>query len=358
MRYTDKKLFSLDDPQIGVQHIMDKRKPTLLLSRRELLKSTGLLTGFFAMDALRSLPAIHQQASQPSISILIPSVLHQFAQPLKQGILTHSVRIDRVVECDVRNTSFMEDFLSHHQSDGVVVFTSDFFVDKLQPLFDAHRVPLLAVNLGEDRASSRIYQTLGLWQANHALGIWTGQNLGGNAVIMGSIYDSGYDALDAFHDAYRSSGGHVHDFVLSDVDRIDWDRIPNDISVLYASYSGKQADLFWDKYHRSPISHIPVAVSPFTMLDSWGKLRAKACHAFTVTPWGRGINPFFQLGANIGQDLAQGIHSRPEARHTFTYLAVEANNHVRHHPIDLSPSSVLQQPPAIKVGWTDPFFVS
>src|SRR5690606_20090433 len=120
-------------------------------------------------------------------------------------------------------------------------------------------------------------------QANHILGEWTAKNIGGNTLVLSSVYDTGYDALDTFHQSFSKHGGNIQEFILQDVTDINWDRIPHhNISSIYASFSGKQADMFWKAYRKSRLNHIPVIASPFTLMDHQGHINPHAYNATTL----------------------------------------------------------------------------
>jgi branched-chain amino acid transport system substrate-binding protein len=54
-----------------------------------------------------------------------------------------------------------------------------------------------------------VHNSLNLWQANYALGIWAAKNIGTKAVSVSSFYESGYDAQHAFAEGFRSAAGRI-----------------------------------------------------------------------------------------------------------------------------------------------------
>ncbi len=79
----------------------------------------------------------------------------------------------------------------------------------------------LNVSLGENmpRAGAAhpalFRHTLGLWQAQWALGAWAARTVGRRALVASAWYESGYDALYAFQAGFESAGGTVVQTVIT-----------------------------------------------------------------------------------------------------------------------------------------------
>ncbi|UCH24903.1 MAG: ABC transporter substrate-binding protein [Trueperaceae bacterium] len=92
-------------------------------------------------------------------------------------------------------------------------------VERLAPLLQSHRVPLLVTGPGantvrpEERTPTIFHNTLHHWQGNFALGAWAARHLGLNGAMLTSIYDSGFDHLYAFEAGVLSVGGRVETIV-------------------------------------------------------------------------------------------------------------------------------------------------
>lgn len=105
--------------------------------------------------------------------------------------------------------------LERDQVDMLVGLVTPGVAASVRYLIEASNTPFVVSSLGENvprtnEVSSNIfYHTLGLWQANWALGRWAASQIGTTAVLASSAIDSGYDAVYAFQAGYESAGGRV-----------------------------------------------------------------------------------------------------------------------------------------------------
>ena len=126
----------------------------------------------------------------------------------------------------------------------------------LQPLVEARGCPCIAVNCGEnipraDELYPLLFQhTLGLWQANYALGQWAATAIGPTALISQSFYDSGYDLPFAFRLGFEHAGGQIAFGLLSHVppDRGSFKAATLRPDLIFASYCGPAASQFVRAY--------------------------------------------------------------------------------------------------------------
>lgn len=164
----------------------------------------------------------------------------------------------------------------------------------LQPLLDERGAICLAANLGENlpRAVERhplcFQHTLGLWQANWALGRWAAQHLGRRALMAQSFYDSGFDLPYAFQHGFEAAGGEVLHTVVSHVppDRGSFGPLFARAAELrpdlvFASYCGPAATQFLRAYAEAGLAgRVPLLGSGF--LTDTPLLREQAAAALGV----------------------------------------------------------------------------
>lgn len=147
----------------------------------------------------------------------------------------------------------------------------------LAPTLEAANTAFIATGLGENVArtnesSSYIFHhTLGMWQANYALGKWAATTLGRRAIMSASFYDSGYDTLYAFRMGFEAAGGEVlsshvthrpaADNGLASLMAAIKQAKPN---VVFASYYGQSAVDLLNAYARAGLSRsIPLLGTAF-----------------------------------------------------------------------------------------------
>ncbi len=174
----------------------------------------------------------------------------------------------------------------------------------LQPLVEARGCPCIAVNCGENIPRAHelyplLFQhTLGLWQANYALGQWAAATLGTTALISQSFYDSGYDLPFAFRLGFEHAGGQIAFGLLSHVppDRGSFDQLFQQAATLrpdliFASYCGPAASQFVRAYAEAGLAdRIPLLGSgmltdaPLLAEQGAAALGVRTARAWPETP--------------------------------------------------------------------------
>ena len=161
--------------------------------------------------------------------------------------------------------------------DLLVGMVSPGIASSLHSSLAASNTALIAASLGEnlarvDEHSAYVFHhTLGLWQANWALGKWAATTLGRSAIIASSYHDSGYDTSYAFRMGYEAAGGKVlasyvthrpaADVGLSALMASIKQNKPN---LVFASYYGQAAVDLLNAYARAGLSRsIPLVGTAF-----------------------------------------------------------------------------------------------
>jgi len=197
------------------------------------------------------------------------------------------------------------ELISNDQVDMIVGSLSSGIAATLHPLLHKHQMPLLVSNIGanltrDDRNSPYIIRnSFSYWQSSWALGHWAAGNLGRQAFVVSSFYDSGYDSLYAFQLGFESAGGTISTTKIT--------HLPSDAGALhplmaeiqqtqpdlvFAAYSGPQAGDFVRAYADAGLSaRIPLLGSGFlvdeSLLSQQGDM---ALGIKTVLPWARTLN--------------------------------------------------------------------
>ncbi|MDQ5822957.1 MAG: ABC transporter substrate-binding protein [Chloroflexota bacterium] len=195
--------------------------------------------------------------------------------------------------------------LGSHKPDMMVGLVNPSVASSISHLLEAAQVPFLATGLGEnlaraDEASPYIFQhTLGMWEANYALGKWAGATLGRKAIVASSFYDSGYDTLHAFRMGFEAAGGQVlathvtHQptgdnglaALVAGIKRSKPD-------VVFASYYGQSAVDLLNAYARAGLSRsVPLLGTAFlvdqVVVNSVG---SAAAGVTTALPWAASLD--------------------------------------------------------------------
>lgn len=262
-----------------------------------------------------------------TVGVLTPqSVAKSFRQGL-EAILPDTVSL-RFETIDTNYYSLQEK-VGHLLDDDV-----DYLIGLVSQTY-AQRLQLapgrfMAVNLGEDVVNNALYHDLGLWQASWALGTWAAQQGGSRAVVISSIYDSGYDALDAFHQGFRAAGGEVAAIHFTDTPDFASLKQTYQPDVIYAAYNGQTLDR---------IHGVQVISSPFTRIPG----------SVTAQTWEG--DAFYALGYETGSKMLnpQSIQAHP------VYLMRDGRLIDELSPV---PGAFIRSHMAIsdsKVGWIHPF---
>ncbi|HEX8220434.1 MAG TPA: ABC transporter substrate-binding protein [Chloroflexia bacterium] len=195
--------------------------------------------------------------------------------------------------------------LKSQKIDLMVGLVNPSVADTLVPILEASKTAFIASSLGEnvaraDEHSSYIFHhTMGMWQANWALGKWAATALGRTAVMASSYYDSGYDTLYAFRMGFEAGGGQVHsthvthrpnsDLGLSSLMSVIKQAKP---SVVFASYYGQAAVDLLNAYARAGLSRSVPLVGTAFLVDQAvvNSVGSAAAGVTTSLPWAASLN--------------------------------------------------------------------
>lgn len=154
---------------------------------------------------------------------------------------------------------------------------------------------LVASSLGESMARKNevfpatFHCSMNSWQANWAMGRWAADHMGKSSVVATSLYDTGYDMLEAFRMGYQAAGGAIKETFVFDLNSgtPNFDRLFSAIDAaqpdfIYVLTSGPQGADFMKAYASSGLANrIPLACSSHLIgADSLSASGIKTC-----LPW-------------------------------------------------------------------------
>jgi branched-chain amino acid transport system substrate-binding protein len=246
--------------------------------------------------------------------------------------------------------------IANQQVDMIVGSLSSGSAAALHPLLHERQMPLLVSNIGanltrDDRNSPYIIRnSLSYWQSSWALGRWAAGNLGKQAFVASSFYDSGYDSLYAFQLGFESAGGTITSTKVthrpgetSQLHTLMTEITQTQPDLVFAAYSGAQAGDFVRAYADAGLSgHIPLLGSAFLVDERVLPQQGNAALGIkTVLPWartldlpanqaftsafqrfsGRPADPFAVLGYDTAQLISTAAGSAGDAEQLRQALA-------------------------------------
>jgi branched-chain amino acid transport system substrate-binding protein len=231
-------------------------------------------------------------------------------------------------------------WITADQVDLIVGSLSSGTAATLHPLLHERQTPLLISNIGanltrDDRQSPYIIRnSFSYWQSSWALGRWAAGNLGKQAFVTSSFYDSGFDSLYAFQLGFESAGGAITSTKVTHLptETGELQTLMAEIQqaqpdLVFATYSGTQASDFVRAYAQAGLSpRIPLLGSGFLVDESLLFQQGNAALGIkTALPWahtlelpanqaftsafqdfsGRPADPFAVLGYDTARLIAQ-----------------------------------------------------
>jgi branched-chain amino acid transport system substrate-binding protein len=216
----------------------------------------------------------------------------------------------------------------------------------LSDLLESQQVPLIVTNVGANvvrpygQSPLLFRASLNDWQASWATGAWAANQVGKNAFITTSFYESGYDSTHMFERGLERAGGAVVGRSITHQPRVTDTFAPMLAAVkqtspdlVYAAYSGPQAIDFMRAYADAGLAgRIPLVGSGFLFDESLlrqhgqaalGSISGSAWAAELDTPeniaftsayraaTGQPADPFAVLGYDAAKMIAQAVDATP-----------------------------------------------
>jgi branched-chain amino acid transport system substrate-binding protein len=301
------------------------RSPHPRLNRRAFLKTSGAIAGLAAVatllpgcsttqSPLGSLKSFVVPESPVTVGVLLPRSVSRpdVAQNVLAGMRLYAERFARrplhlvVQEVGVgQHDAYLgaHALLEQGQVDLLAGVVNPALAPQLQELLHERRTILAVADVGANvprslEAHPYVFaNSLGYWQASHAMGGWAARNLGSRAAIVSSFYDSGYDTIYAFRLGFEGTGGQVAETFVSHRPTDSDDHMPALMAqiaaaqpdFIYAISSGRQANAFLRAYAESGLAgRIPLAGASFTLADRSAHLYGLPSMPM-VLPWARNL---------------------------------------------------------------------
>jgi branched-chain amino acid transport system substrate-binding protein len=197
------------------------------------------------------------------------------------------------------------EWITNDRVDLIVGSLSSGTAATLHPLLHERQMPLLVSNIGanltrDDRNSPYIIRnSFSYWQSSWALGRWAAGNLGKQAFVASSFYDSGYDSLYAFQLGFESAGGAITSTKITHLPAETGELETLMVAIqqaqpdlVFAAYSGAQASDFVRTYSQAGLAtRIPLLGSAFLVDESLLSQQGQAALGIrTALPWARTLN--------------------------------------------------------------------
>ncbi len=280
----------------------DKNKSAL--TRRSFLGTAGLALGISTLTPL--IPAIDSalrfgnkklSGNMLKLGVLLPAsnIYPAMAENFYSGLELSLAQTDDQILCTkpvlmpeslgFGLSSILEKSKKLIQDDGVDIVTgiiSESVSGDLRSLFEDSGKFLVANHTGanilgpHEHSPNIVHNSLNLWQANYAMGVWAAKNIGHKAVVVSSFYESGYDALYAFNMGFESQGGEVLKTCITNLpaEMKNTDKVISGIEkysadLIFASFSGSEANDFISEFTNSDISkRTPLLGSGFLVAEN------------------------------------------------------------------------------------------
>lgn len=209
----------------GVEGASDSRMPT----RRQVVLGAAFAVGAVALSSplwhglISSLAA----SPRPAVGVVAPpstryrDLLAQLEAGVRRGLATGGRPDVSVVARASANSApssvavAARELIERDKVDLVLVYANPTQVDLLGALSKSTGVPVVVVDPGAQivtpaETDSRVLShSLGHWQSSWSLGEWSVGAVGPKAHVISSLYESGFDILNAFDHGLTHAGGSV-----------------------------------------------------------------------------------------------------------------------------------------------------
>ncbi|MFV0267284.1 MAG: ABC transporter substrate-binding protein [Draconibacterium sp.] len=257
-------------------------------SRRNFLKYAGLALGTAATSVPFSVKASNTKTNSNKAGILLPTSLKHaaYTESFMNGInlafrhlssetcrfesITESVKFGYPVQA-IKKT---QKLVFENQVDLVVGLLNTEVAQSISEITSTAKIPTIIANAGENLPNKEmirnpylVFNTLDLCRNSALAGKFMVENFGKKLAVVSGLYDSGYDAIYAFQNAVKESGGTTNVFINKHDKRQFYVQATKqlkegDADGLFLLMNGEEAVTFLQAYSRKKIS-IPVMTTSF-----------------------------------------------------------------------------------------------
>ena len=300
--------------------------------RRNFLKTVGVLggavlgsqvPGLGRNSALRTTNSFSGASSVPYVSAKIgllappsrmyPAFVSSFLAGLKLGFDRFATEGGNVrIQWVIRETGLSsgelfqsaKKMVEEERVDLTLTLANPAMVPRLIPVFETSGTCLLVCDAGanlvrpSERSPHVFHNTLGYWQACYAMGKQTVQEHGPRVFILTSVYETGYDALEAFRLGLKRAGGQEVGLAILDAHNSNNDLVKTLALIedlhpdsIYLAQSGPDAQSILIRSNLyGLLKQAPVVGSPFLAEGSLnGEAASAAVGIKSGMSWAHGL---------------------------------------------------------------------
>lgn len=276
--------------------------------------SSGLLPAASNLTVTSSVPYVSAKIGLLAPpSRMHPAFMSTFLAGLKLGFERFAtegghVRIQWVIrETGLSSAELFQSakkIVEEERVDLTLTLANPAIIPRLIPVFETNGTCLLVCDAGanlvrpSERSPHVFHNTLGYWQSCYALARRTVQEHGPKIFILSSVYETGYDALEAFRLGLQKAGGQEVGLAILDAHNSDNDLVKTLAQIedlrpdaIYLAQSGPDARSILARSNLyGLLKQAPVVGSPFLAEgDLEGEAATAAVGIKSGMSWARGL---------------------------------------------------------------------
>ncbi|MDP2232532.1 MAG: ABC transporter substrate-binding protein [Actinomycetota bacterium] len=307
-------------------------------TRRQVLLGAGALLGITAAGStpvLRSAFASVARMVNPAVGVVAPNaarypgLLNELADGVRSGLAAagqpNAPVFARTAASSAPSSvaAAARALVEHEKVDLVLVYANPTQTQLLGELAEETGVPVVVVDPGAhivtsaDADSRVLSHSLGYWQSTWELGSWSAQGVGPDAYMISSLYESGFDVLNAFEHGLNAAGGRIVGTSIThlgpgDVAAAVSKAAASDADSLFVACSGAEADDILAAIATDKAASAMHLLVPGIASDRLAA--APGVTATTALTWPTTDSSVFEmLGRDIGELVAAAVDGGADA---------------------------------------------
>lgn len=308
------------------------------LTRREVVFGAGALFGATALASRplwRKTAATVARTTAPAVGIVVPPsqryplMLEQLVAGVRSGLAAGGQKGTPVFSRTAHNSApsgvaaAARDLVVRDKVNTVLVYANPTRTAELDALAAETGAAIVVVDPGahivtsSDVSKRALAHSLGHWQSVWMLGAWAAKSAGARVHVITSMYDSGFDTINAFAHGLESSGGKLLGTSLTHKEKGDVavavrEAAVSGASVIFVAASGEEAsEIFRALAADARTSRIPLLLPGLAVAQLAG-ITGLTGHTALTWPAGR-TSPFQMLGADVGALVAAAVEGGTRA---------------------------------------------
>lgn len=290
------------------------------------LGSTPLLGSVFASVARMVNPAVGVVAPQ---AVRYPDLLEQLAAGVRSGLAAGGQSDAPVFARSAASSApssvaaAARELVERDRVDLILAYANPTQTHLLGELAEETGVPVIVVDPGAHIVTSAdadarvLSHSLGYWQSTWALGSWSAGAVGPEAYVISSLYESGFDILNAFEHGLVASGGRVIGTSVThvrsgDVAEAVAKAAASGADALFVACSGVEADEILTAVAENTQATGMKLLVPGIASDRLAAVSGVIAHTALTWPVAD-VGPFTMLGRDIGELVADAVRGGADA---------------------------------------------